>query len=64
MLKGVTFMPGSFCYATSTGIDSFGDGIINESIRLNYAAQTEDRLRRGMTLIGEALSEFTARSGY
>ncbi|MNN94535.1 hypothetical protein D3C81_2131800 [compost metagenome] len=64
MIKGVTFLPGSFCYPTSTGIDVYRDEIINESIRLNFAAQSEERLRRGMNLIGEALSEFTARSGY
>ncbi|MNP04445.1 2-aminoadipate transaminase [compost metagenome] len=64
MLKGVTFLPGSFCYATLTGLDSYSDEIIHESIRLNFAAQSEERLRRGMSLLGEAITEFTARSGY
>lgn len=64
MLKGVTFLPGSFCYPPLTGIKNFSDEIINEAIRLNFAEQNEEKLRRGMSLLGEALSEFTARSGY
>ncbi|MNI78088.1 2-aminoadipate transaminase [compost metagenome] len=61
-IKGVTFVPGTFCYAPSTGIAYFKDMLLEESIRLNFAAQSEDQISLGIALIGEAISEFTARS--
>ncbi|GAF06236.1 transcriptional regulator [Paenibacillus pini JCM 16418] len=51
--KGVSFLPGTLCYAENEGKDS---------IRLNFTHPGRDELLLGMNLISEAITEFTARS--
>lgn len=51
--KGAAFLPGTLCYANGEG---------RENIRLNFTHPGRDELLLGMNLIGEAISEFTARS--
>lgn len=51
--KGASFLPGTLCHA-----DGEGRGYI----RLNFTHPGRDELLLGMNLIGEAISEFTARS--
>lgn len=61
-LKGITFMPGSSCYARPPHNDHSLDGSVNDYMRLNYASLHEDEIRKGIALISDAISEFTARS--
>ncbi|MEC0238690.1 PLP-dependent aminotransferase family protein [Paenibacillus dokdonensis] len=51
--KGAAFLPGTLCYAKGEG---------SGYIRLNFTHPGRDELLLGMNLIGEAISEFTARS--
>lgn len=51
--KGAAFLPGSLCYPNGGG---------SGYIRLNFTHPGRDELLLGMNLIGEAISEFTARS--
>nr|WP_145160282.1 PLP-dependent aminotransferase family protein [Paenibacillus terrae] len=51
--KGAAFLPGKLCYP-----DGRGSGWI----RLNFTHPGRDELLLGMSLIGEAIGEFTARS--
>lgn len=51
--KGVSFLPGTLCYAGKGGMDH---------IRLNFTHPGRDELWLGMNLISEAINEFTARS--
>lgn len=53
MEKGAAFLPGSLCYPNEGG---------SGYIRLNFTHPGRDELLLGMNLIGEAISEFTARS--
>ncbi|MEC0092975.1 aminotransferase-like domain-containing protein [Paenibacillus macquariensis] len=52
--KGVDFCPGGLCCVDK------GEG--SDRIRLNFTQPRRDELIQGMHLIGEAVSEFTARS--
>jgi len=56
LLKGVAFLPGSMCSATSA------KDRIRECIRLNFTHPGRDELLLGMNLISEAVLEFTARN--
>ncbi|MDR0268756.1 PLP-dependent aminotransferase family protein [Paenibacillus sp.] len=51
--KGAAFLPGPLCYPNGEG---------SGYIRLNFTHPGRDELLLGMNLIGEAISEFTARS--
>ncbi|KOS01255.1 MULTISPECIES: PLP-dependent aminotransferase family protein [Paenibacillus] len=51
--KGVAFMPGALCAVGSEGASH---------IRLNFSHPGREQLLMGMNLIGETISEFTARS--
>lgn len=61
-LKGVSFMPSSSCYVRTSNHDHCIDVIVNDYMRLNYASLDEDQIRKGIALISETISEFTARN--
>lgn len=53
LLQGVAFVPGARCYASEPD---------TARLRLTFAAQPEARLRQGMAVIADAITEFTARA--
>lgn len=61
-LKGVTFMPGSACYTQTFNAEHGIDSITKDAMRLNYASLNAAQIRKGVALISEAISEFTARN--